>query len=142
MARSTNYNTRQRDAILEYITSIKDAHVTAAQIVEYFASENKPIGRTTIYRHLDKLVDDGKLRRYVTDGISGACYQHAADLETCHVHMHLKCEDCGELQHLDCEALDDIRDHFLAKHSFTVNAMKTVLYGKCANCSKDSHDAP
>ena len=138
MARSVNYNTRQREAILNYILSLKDTHVTAAQIAEHFECENVPIGRTTIYRHLDKLVGDGLLRRYITDGISGACYQHVDSDENCRVHMHLKCEDCGKLQHLDCDALNDIERHFLDKHAFTINAMKTVLYGKCGNCSSNN----
>ena len=137
MTRSTDYKTRQRGAILKYIVSLKDAHVTAAQIVEHFEEEKIPIGRTTIYRSLDKLVEDGILRRYVTDGISGACYQHVESVESCNIHMHLKCENCGELQHLNCEALEDIQQHFMDKHSFQVNAMKTVLYGKCGKCSKE-----
>ena len=75
MSRSTSYKTKQREAILGYIASLKDAHVTAAQISQYFAKEALPVGKATIYRHLDKLTENGVLRRYVSDGISGACYQ-------------------------------------------------------------------
>ena len=134
MKRAANYNTKQREAILNYIISLEGAHVTAAQIAEHFEKEYSPIGRATIYRYLDKLTESGKLRRYTTDGISGACYQHIDNRENCHAHLHLKCEQCGELQHVDCETLDELQHHFFNKHDFEVNPLKTVLYGKCGNC--------
>ena len=134
MERVVGYRTKQREAILEYIISNKDTHVTAAQVVEHFEKESTPIGRTTVYRHLDKLSESGRLRKYITDGVSGACYQLAEDKEDCRVHLHLKCDGCGKLQHLDCDMLDDIQKHVHDQHSFEVNAMKTVLYGKCDDC--------
>ena len=134
MTRPKNYKTKQRQAILSYIVSLDGTHVTAAQIAAHFEKEAAPIGKTTIYRHLDKLTESGVLRRYVTDGISGACYQYVGSGEDCGVHLHLKCEDCGELLHLECEALSDLERHISANHAFQVNTMKTVLYGKCDDC--------
>ena len=132
MKRSGYYRTKQQEAVLDYVASLEGTHVTAAQVVEHFEKENIPIGRTTIYRQLEKLTDSGKLRKYITDGISGACYQHVENRGNCSTHLHLKCESCGKLQHLDCEMLGDIQQHVLDEHSFTVNALKTVLYGKCS----------
>ncbi len=134
MNRPANYNTKQSEAILDYIVSLDSAHVTAAQIVEHFARERVAIGRTTIYRHLDKLTAKGKVRKYTSDGASGACYQYMDGAKECHVHLHLKCEDCGELLHLDCQALGHLEQHVLDEHSFQVNTAKTVLYGKCNHC--------
>jgi len=134
MTRPKNYKTKQRQAILNHIVSLDGAHVTAAQIAAHFDKEAAPIGKTTIYRHLDKLTESGKLRRYVTDGKSGACYQYVGSGEGCGVHLHLKCEGCGELLHLDCKALDDFKHHVSTNHAFQVNPMKTVLYGKCKAC--------
>ena len=130
------YNTKQRKAILGYIVSLGGAHVTAAQIAAHFAGEGTPIGRTTIYRHLDKLAENGVLRRYTTDGVSGACYQLADGRQDCHRHLHLKCEGCGALLHLECGALGELQRHVLDAHAFSVNADKTVLYGKCRACIK------
>jgi len=134
MKRPINYNTKQREAILDYIFSIESAHVTAAQIAAHFKKAAVPIGRTTIYRHLDKLTDTGKLRRYITDGVSGACYQYVGGSDSCDTHLHLKCESCGGLQHLECGALDDLERHVLDEHAFRVNMVKTVFYGKCDEC--------
>ena len=138
MKRSGNYHTKQHEAVLNYIASLEGAHVTAAQIVEHFGKEGVPIGRTTIYRHLGKLTKNGKLRRYTTDGISGACYQYADSGEDCRVHFHLKCENCGRLLHVECETLNEVRQHIFDKHAFEVDALKTVFYGKCVGCFREA----
>ena len=129
------YKTKQREAVLNYIVSHKDNHVTAAQIIAFFSQGDEPIGRTTVYRHLDKLAESGKVRRYITDGVTGACYQYN-DNENCHSHFHLKCEECGQLAHLQCDALGDVHEHVLTHHDFHINMMKTVFYGVCELCRK------
>jgi Fur family ferric uptake transcriptional regulator len=137
--RPANYKTKQREAILNYIASLDGGHVTAAQIAEHFEKDNVSVGRTTIYRYLDKLTESGKIRRYTTDGISGACYQYAGESgekSNCRSHLHLKCEECGKLQHFDCDTLTNLQQHVWDKHAFKVNALKTVLYGKCDACLK------
>ena len=134
MSRSASYQTKQRNAILNYIISMKGAHLTAAQILGHFEKEIFPIGRATVYRHLEKLTVSGRIRRYTIDGVSGACYQYIGDNNNCQTHFHLKCESCGELQHLDCAKLDEIQQHVFDSHNFEVNPLKTVLYGKCSSC--------
>jgi len=134
MKRPDSYKTKQREAILDYIVSLEGAHVTAAQIALHFEQEDVSIGKTTIYRHLEKLTENGNLRRYVTDGISGACYQYVGNEIINNTHLHLKCEQCGELFHLECDALDDLEQHVLDEHAFQVNTTKTVLYGTCDDC--------
>lgn len=134
MKRPANYNTRQREAILEYLRSLKGTHITAAQIVGHFQKERVKIGRPTVYRHLDSFVESGQVRKYTTDGVTGACYQFTGNTEGCHEHFHLKCEDCGVLLHLECDLLGDIEQHVLEEHAFKLNALKTVFYGKCKTC--------
>jgi len=134
MGRPASYNTKQREAVLAYIASLDGGHVTAARIVEHFENENAPIGRTTIYRHLDKLVESGKIHKYNIDDVSGACFAYVSHGTECGEHFHLKCEDCGELFHLQCDTLSEMQRHILAEHAFKVNTMKTVFYGKCDNC--------
>jgi Fur family ferric uptake transcriptional regulator len=141
MTRQSTYNTKQREVVLNYIISLDGAHITAAQIAAHFENTDIPIGRTTIYRHLDKLTEIGALRRYVTDGVSGACYQFVNNHEGCQVHLHLKCEHCNELQHLACDCLVDIQSLIREKHGFSINGLKTVLYGECNNCNKKSEES-
>ena len=134
MRRSAGYNTKHRKALLDYIVSLKDTHVTAAQITRHFEKEAVPIGKATVYRHLDRLTEKGELRRYVTDGLSGACYQYIGSNNSDDAHLHLKCDNCGEILHLECDALGDLERHVLDEHAFQLNATKTVLYGTCDDC--------
>lgn len=136
MQRPASYKTKQSEAILGYIASLGGSHVTAAQIAAHFSAQQRPIGRATIYRHLEKLVAGGQVRRYTTDGLAGACYQYTGGGQDCHKHLHLKCESCGVIQHLDCGMLGEIERHILSEHDFEMNALKTVLYGRCKACCK------
>lgn len=134
MGRPNHYQTKQRDAILSYILSLDGAHVTAAQIASHFEKGRVPVGRTTVYRHLEQLTQSGQLRKYTLDGVSSACYQYQESQNDCESHYHLKCERCGELQHVDCDWLTEAQQHINEKHLFRINAAKTVFYGMCEKC--------
>lgn len=136
MNKTQKYRTRQRDAVLSYIQSTDGGHVTAADVAGYLRNSGHPVGTTTVYRQLEHLVSLGVVKKYVTDGLSAACYQYIAESEDCGSHHHLKCEDCGSLIHLDCNLLDDIGKHIRASHGFRIDPNKTVFYGKCGDCTE------
>jgi Fur family ferric uptake transcriptional regulator len=115
--------------------TLGDRHVTVNELVRRFAGEGgSGISQTTIYRQLEKLLDEGKIRKYFLQEGESACYQYVEDQSACREHFHLKCEVCGVLIHADCELLDTIDRHLLAAHDFKINALKTVLYGTCTKC--------
>jgi Fur family ferric uptake transcriptional regulator len=136
MERPESYKTRQGRQILEYMSSLGGSHVTVDQIMRHFKDEGALVGMSTIYRHLEKLVADRKIRKYEMAGGASACYQYISNAEECVGHFHLLCEGCGELIHLDCELLDEIGGHLLASHDFQLDILKTVFYGKCEKCRK------
>jgi Fur family ferric uptake transcriptional regulator len=130
--RPANYHTRQGQSILEYMQSLGGNHATIMQIARHF--EDEGIGQTTIYRHLERLTAQGKLRKYVLHEGKSACYQYVDDEASCREHFHLKCEICGSLIHEDCGFLGEIEEHFRGKHDFQINMLKTVFYGTCKKC--------
>jgi len=132
----SNYNTKQREAVVEYIISQGNRNISAGQIVSHFQGGELSVGRTTVYRHLDKLTQLGKLRKYNIDGISGACYQYIDDEKDIEKHLLLKCDNCGELIRLDCNVINEIHEHIYQEHTFQVNSAKTVFYGTCESCFK------
>ena len=131
MGNSNGYKTKQRNAILQYMLEHKDRHVTVSQIGDYFAQKG-----TTIYRHLEKLLEQGFVRKYNIDSSTGACFQYAGDNNKCREHFHLKCEKCGSLIHLECSHLDELYRHILAEHGFVLDPFRTVFYGLCRSCSE------
>ncbi|MFP3152972.1 transcriptional repressor [Lachnospiraceae bacterium ZAX-1] len=136
MKRPPNYNTKQGEAILKYIATLGGEHVTIEQIAAHFAEEGNSIGITTIYRHMDKLLSSGRVRKFVFDGVAGACYQYIDVNEDPLDCFHLKCEDCGELIHLQNDLLGEIENRIWDDYIFKVNTMRTVFYGKCKACLK------
>lgn len=139
--RPDQYHTKQGNAILSYLASQTHTHVTAAQVVRHFEGEDFPVGRTTIYRQLEKLVREGKLRKYTFDGITGACFEYVPKSPV--QEYHLKCDNCGGITHLHCNILEKLSEHLLESHEFQINDIKTVFYGKCSTCrqsSKSNHE--
>ena len=137
MGEQSGYRTRQRAAILQYFKSHPHAHLTADELCDALHAEGIAVGRSTVYRALDKLAESGVVRRFTMSAGEGACYQYAGGAhEGCGMHFHLKCLVCGTLYHVDCEHLDDLSAHLGVKHNFTVDYAKTVLYGTCEPCRR------
>lgn len=134
MARISNYNTKQRDLILEFLKQSQGEHVTADMILEYLAENGTPVGKATVYRYLDLLEKQEMVRKYQTDERRKACYQYVEDMATCRCHYHLKCLNCGKLFHITCNELDHVAEHMLKEHGFLVDESRTVYYGVCAKC--------
>ncbi|MDR2397819.1 MAG: transcriptional repressor [Spirochaetaceae bacterium] len=132
--RPTRYTTSQGKQILEYLASLGDTHVTAYEIVRHFAAAEVVIGQTTVYRHLERLAAEGKIRKYLLSDGRSACYQYISGSTDCREHFHLKCEQCGALIHVACTQLDQMQGHLRNKHDFQINLLKTTLYGTCGNC--------
>jgi len=131
------YKTKQREAILNYLIMHKDSHVTVNSISDYLTAQGTPVGTTTIYRHLEKLFEQGFVRKYTVDATTCACFQYASQDKDCHEHFHLKCEKCGKLIHLECSKLDGLLSHICAEHGFSIDPFRTVIYGMCRECSEN-----
>ena len=141
MNASTSYRTKQKDQIMDCLIKNKDRHITADEILSAL-SEGKPhVGKTTIYRYLDKLVSQGTVRRYFIEGGKSACYQYVDQNDACGCHYHLKCTECGQLFHLECDYLGEMDSHIKDHHDFQVDHSKTVLYGQCGVCSRKSEES-
>ncbi len=135
MENRSQYNTKQKSLILDCIRNTKGKHFTADDIADALSGQH--VGKTTIYRHLDKLVSDGEVRKYIIDERSCACYQYIGG-SVCG-HFHLKCMSCGELIHADCSFLDELSKHIGEEHGFAVDMSKTVFYGTCDSCKNSEH---
>lgn len=135
MSQKQTYKTKQRETIINFLKTHTDGHITAADICEHAKSTGNPIGTATVYRHLEKLTSDGIVRKYYVDGIAGSCFQTVCNHGNCHTHIHFKCEDCGAMTVIECDELEHLRKHFSSEHNITIDAIKTIFYGKCTACS-------
>ena len=132
------YRTKQMTELLTFLESVQGRHVTVNEICDALAQMGIAIGTTTVYRHLERMVEDGTVAKYVVDGTSSACFEYMGghtqkDQEPCY---HCKCEKCGKLIHLHCEEVEKLRRHMMEDHGFEVNPLRTVFYGICEECRK------
>lgn len=129
------YNTKQGDLILKLMEKSNGEHMTADSIVESLKNDGFAVGKSTVYRHLEKLTKEGVVKRFVMHDGESACFQYVGD-GCAKNHYHLKCSVCGKLFHVDCEYLDKVADHIFKHHGFILNEESTVLYGTCADCAR------
>ncbi len=130
------YKTKQRDILLKYLETVPGVHITANDVCEYFKKQGANIGQSTIYRHLEGLVDEGIINKYIIDGNSPACFEYVgANSHICgNVCFHCKCEKCGKLIHLHCDEMEEIQEHLFKAHQFKMDPLRTVFYGLCEEC--------
>ena len=128
MTRSTNYNTKQKELILSIIKKKKHEF----RVKELYNDLNKEIGLTTIYRQIDKLVNEGRINKNINkDNIT--YYQY---LEECNKknHFYLKCDKCGNMIHIDCDCIEQLSNHIVKEHQFNLNKDCIIINGICKRC--------
>ncbi len=127
------YNTNHKKRILDYLIANKDRHFTIEEIIEALNDGDGAPGKSTVYRQISALMRDGIVRRFETPGADSFVYQYAVGVDCAH-HFHLKCVRCGKLIHMECEQLNDVRDHILREHGFIIGG-SSIIYGICAVCA-------
>ena len=129
MASRGNYQTKQKEVIAEYFQAHPDACVTAEEV---YAALGTDVGMTTVYRAVARLCEEGALRKYAPQSTGNpALYQLNPCKES---HLHIRCMDCGALEHLHCDVVHDFTKHLLGQHGFILDEGQTVLYGRCERC--------
>lgn len=137
----SGYKTKQRDLILNHLMAHQREHVTADDIVDAFRAQEIKVGKSTIYRYLDILVQGGQLRKYTIDEMSSACYQYVDSPDACATHYHLKCTACGCLLHIESDLLPVVSKEIFSQYGFAIDHAKTVFYGKCKACIAQETEA-
>lgn len=136
MTRKAPYKTKQMTELLSYLKASSGEHVTVGDISNYFKQQGITVSTTTVYRHLEKMVEQGVVAKYIIDGTSSACFEYLGDMHQREqaVCYHCKCEKCGKLIHLHCHEVAGLQQHMMEAHGFAMNSMRTVFYGICAEC--------
>lgn len=103
---------------------------TAISVIELVKRLDFKINKTTIYRVLDKLEDDGILHSFLDrDGIKWYAKCNGCS-KTAHldVHPHFQCTDCGKI---DCLPVD-VQIPKIPNRKVT--ASQILIQGKCEAC--------
>lgn len=129
----SEYNTKQKQILIDHLKNNPQKQFTIQQIAEEICAKSK-IGKSTVYRLVSKLTDDGVIMRYMNDSNNKVVYQYVDLSKGCHHHFHLKCSDCGKTVHLENNDEEAAILNILSKNEFSMSENKTMLFGKCRNC--------
>ncbi len=135
------YKTVQRKAIIDCLSHAR-GHMTAAAVCTALSESGHKVSSATVYRQLEKLVDEGVAVKSTPVGEKSACFE-IIDRDACEAShcYHMKCLSCGKLIHLDCDEVEKLCSHMLDEHGFRIDMASTVLFGTCEECSAHSADS-
>jgi Fur family ferric uptake transcriptional regulator len=127
--------TEPRRAVASLIAG-HDGHFTAADLVAHARARRLGLGRATVFRSLDVLVELGAIERI--DLPSG---EHAYVVcEPLH-HHHLVCSRCGRVTDIADEGLRAVVLEVARRTGYRVDEHRLELFGLCPACQA-SEPAP
>ena len=123
--------TQQRKTLVDQVYQ-RHEHFDADELLdELKQAGHGKLGRATVYRALNEMVDAGLLRRMTLGG--RAVYEHDYGYPQ---HDHLHCTECDRLIEFTSDELARLRDEVAAEHSFRVNGHRLIITGVCQECSQ------
>ena len=109
-------------------------HVTANEVYEFVKEFCPTIGKGTVYRNLDILVEEGDLRKVeVPDG------PNRFDL-TLKNHYHVRCVNCGEISDVDMDEILGLLEKIHDTHGMDFLEYDILFKGICPKCQKKIKD--
>ena len=102
-------NTIQKDLVRNTVYEMR-RHVTANEVYEFIKEAYPTIGKGTVYRNLDILVEEGALRKVeVPNGPNRFDF-------TLKNHYHVRCIKCGEIFDVDMDQIPDLLERIHNTH--------------------------
>ena len=112
--------------------SAQDLHAT-------LRLRGKPVGLSTVYRHLQSLVEQG-----VADVIQSpdgeATYRYCGETTSAH-HHHLVCRKCGHTKEVRARAVERWAAEIASKFDFSDVDHTVEIFGTCASCRGTAEDS-
>ena len=127
------YQTRQKKALLDFLQEHRSEQLTIEEIAKQLPED---LGKSTLYRLMGQLTDQGEVLRFRGGNQKSVRYQLVNREDGCGEHFHMQCVRCGTLFHLHCDYMAGLGDHMGSRHGFVIDPAQTILYGTCGRCAK------
>ncbi|WP_298535664.1 Fur family transcriptional regulator [uncultured Algibacter sp.] len=119
--------TRHVKILLDTFNKKKRA-ISVVELVKLLESE---MNKTTVYRIVDKLMDDGVLHSFIGKG--GLKWYAMCDSCSCDghndVHPHFQCKTCGEVECLP------VKFTLPSAKGYKIESASLLMVGECSSCS-------
>ena len=116
-------NTLQKEIILSTLCSLK-SHPTAPMLYEEIHRSHPTISRSTVYRVLGQMAEDGTVLRL---GIAGTEDRYDGDISP---HSHIRCRCCGRVDDLPPVEVAPLED----TAGYAVEGCMVEYVGVCPGC--------
>lgn len=136
---ASTYKTEGKTRLVTFFSQHPDTQFTAdelhAALTEAYPDAYRGTKgcKSSLYRQLSLLLEEGTVRKFRDATQAAYVYQYVA-CGACSHHFHLKCLNCGRLEHLDCVISDQLLSHIQTDHHFSIDRGRSILYGLCADC--------
>jgi len=120
--------TRQRLLVANALAAA-GRQLTAEQLYRSLGRREAGIGRATIFRTLETLVDAGVARRLE---LEGHVYAYVACLPA--HHHHIACTRCGRVEEIEEAYVTPITERLAHDMGFEIDDARLDFYGRCATC--------
>lgn len=121
--------TPQRIRVAEMLFGTHD-HISADEIMVRLRNEGDPVGKATVYRTLDLLVEAGLIREHDF----GEGFRRYEPRPTRPRHEHLVCTGCGKVIEFQDDAIERLEREVAALHGFEPSHHRLEIYGRCEEC--------
>ncbi|MGE4584926.1 MAG: Fur family transcriptional regulator [Sphaerochaeta sp.] len=121
--------TIQKGLVWEAVSTATD-HPSAEEIYETIVLKHPSISRATVYRNLNMLVDEGKVRRVRVLG-GPDHFDH-----TLVQHYHIQCTSCKKVSDIDVPNGIDIGVELMETYGYIIESYEVVFNGICPDCQK------
>ena len=128
LATTLRRSTRQRRLVLEAVIETK-THPTAEWVYEAVRRAMPRVSLGTVYRNLQVLVEEGKLKSFVRDGL----HHYDADLDP---HDHFACERCGMLLDIPRATESLPGERRLKSQGYLISGRTLEYHGLCRKCRR------
>ena len=129
-------NTRSKTLILQSLEALGGKHITAEELFDMLKEKNTPVAKSTLYRFLSQLEQDGLVKKYFVGEKACACYQFLGNNSDCHEHFHLLCRQCGEITHFENSSLEKLIKALDSANDFSIDIKDSPFYGTCKTCMR------
>ncbi len=122
-------NTKQKETILKVLSKKENMfHPTAQDIVRIVREEDKTISQATIYRNINKLVEEGTLLKLSTNE------NYKYDINT-NIHAHLVCKNCDNVTDLYDQDYQNMIENIESKYKIKIDESNIIFNGYCEECN-------
>lgn len=120
--------TRQRLLVANALAAA-GRQLTADELYEQLRPQEAGVGRATVFRTLETLVEAGVARRLELDG-------HVYAYVACQPehHHHLSCTSCGRVEEIAEGYVRPIAERVAREMGFEIDDARLDFYGRCATC--------